>query len=130
MDMAGQILCYAYLRNTLDIYASLSTEQQASIALTLFVIAEGDPIGEESLQYEEALRRSGIAKQVITYKGAMHGFIEENNPEYELLHSKTSKSTEQECMACEAEAAIGQWIESAAGVRRSGLEVLQADHAE
>lgn len=111
VDVAGQILCYAYVRNTLDIYASLSPEQQASIAPALFVIAEGDPIGEGTLQYEEALRHSGIATQVITYKGAMHGFIEENNPEYEPLHSKTSKSPEQERMAREAEEAIGKWIE-------------------
>ena len=110
VNVAGQVLCYAYLRDTLDVYAALTQEQQASIAPALFVIAEGDPIGEGSLQYEEALRHSGVPTQVITYKGALHGFIEENNPEYEPLHSKASKSPEQERLAREAETAIGQWI--------------------
>ena len=111
VDVAGQILCYAYLRDTLDIYMAMTPEQQASIAPALFLIAEGDPIGEGSLQYEEALRNSGVATQVITCKGALHGFIEENNPEYEPLHRKASKSPEQEALARKAEAMIGQWIE-------------------
>ena len=110
VDVAGQVLCYAYLRDTLDVYAALTQDQQASIAPALFVIAEGDPIGEGSLRYEETLRRSGVTTQVITCKGALHGFIEENNPEYEPLHSKASKSPEQERLAREAETAIGQWI--------------------
>lgn len=44
------------------------------------------------------------------YDGAIHGFLEENNPEYEELHIKGSKSPEQEEMAREAEDFIGTWL--------------------
>ena len=48
--------------------------------------------------------------EIKTYSGAMHGFIEENNPEYEKLRSHASKSPEQEAMARDAENYIGNWI--------------------
>ena len=110
VDVAGQILCYSFLRDTLNRYEKMTAEQQSDLAPALFVIAEGDPIGEGSLQYEEALRSNSISTQILTYRGALHGFIEENNPEYETLHSKASKSPEQEQMARDAETKIGLWL--------------------
>ena len=67
-------------------------------------------IGKGSLDYESALKEYGVSTEVKTYDGAMHGFIEENNPEYGKLHSHPSMSEEQEIMARDAEAVIGTWI--------------------
>ena len=44
------------------------------------------------------------------YDGATHGFIEENNPEYEEFIITISKSPEQEEMAREAEEFIETWL--------------------
>ena len=78
----------------------------------LFVVAKGDPLGEGSLVYEKLLRDAGVLTDSIIYEGVMHGFIEENNPEYENLHAKnrTSKSDAAEKIAREAEDYIGNWI--------------------
>ena len=56
------------------------------------------------------LEANGVSAQVKKYDGAIHGFIEENNPEYEELSIKVSKSPEQEKMAREAEEFIGTWL--------------------
>ena len=106
VPVAGQIVCYGFLRDVMDIYAETSAEMPPS----LFVVAEGDPIGESSLTYAEALRERGVSVEIKTYSGAMHGFIEENNPEYEKLRSHASMSPEQEAIAREAENYIGNWI--------------------
>lgn len=44
------------------------------------------------------------------FKGAKHGFIEENNPEYEKLHFHDSKSPDQEILARQAEDYIKNWL--------------------
>ena len=110
ISLTGQIICYGFLRDVMELYGELSEEQRAALPSSLFIIAQGDPIGEGSLTYEQALRDSGVSTQVKTYSGAMHGFLEENNPEYEKLHSHASMSPEQEAMARDAENYIGRWI--------------------
>ncbi len=110
IPVAGQIICYGFLRDVMDIYTSLSETEQSTVSPSLFIIAAGDPIGEGTLQYEEALRMHHVSTDVKTYTGAMHGFIEENNPEYEKLNNHASMSPEQEVMARDAELYIGNWI--------------------
>ena len=110
IDISAQVLCYAYLRDTLEIYNVMSEEQKSSVAPTLFILAGNEPIGGGSLQYEEVLREHRVSTDVKVYDGALHGFIEENNPEYENLHSKASKSPEQEIMARDAENHIRDWL--------------------
>ena len=110
VPIAGQVLCYGFLRDVMDLFGALPEEQKNTMPRSLFVIAEGDPIGEASLKYEEALRESGVPTTIKNYSGALHGFLEENNPEYEPLHSHASMSPEQEAMARDAENYIGQWI--------------------
>ena len=110
VPVAGEIVCYGFLRDVMDIYGELSETQRRALPPSLFVIAEGDPISEGSLTYEAALRESGVPTDVKTYHGALHGFIEENNPEYEPLHSHASMSPEQETIARAAENDIGQWL--------------------
>ena len=73
-------------------------------------MADKDFISTGSLNYEKLLKENGIMTEVKFYEGAIHGFIEENNPEYEKLNFKASKSPEQEKMARDAENHIGFWI--------------------
>lgn len=110
IDVAAQVLCYPYLGGALETYNKLSQEQQNSIAPALFVLADNDPIGDGSLPYRDALEENGVHTELKQYSGAIHGFIEENNPEYEKLNNKPSKSPEQESMAREAEELIGTWL--------------------
>jgi hypothetical protein len=51
-----------------------------------------------------------VQTEVKVYDGALHGFIEENNPEYEKLHFHTSMAPEQEVMARDAEEYIFRWL--------------------
>lgn len=110
VDVAAQVLCYAYIGDMVDRCNALSLEQRATMAPALFVLADNDSFSEESLAYQEVLEANGVSAQVKQYDGAIHGFLEENNPEYEELHIKGSKSPEQEEMAREAEDFIGTWL--------------------
>ena len=91
-------------------YDTLTDEQKKSIAPALFILAGNEPVGGSSLQYKNALDSNSVQTELITYDDALHGFIEENNPEYEKRHFHDSKSPEQEKMAREAEDEIGKWI--------------------
>ena len=111
VSVKGQILCYAFVSDILEQYGQLSDDQKKTMPPALFILAGEEPIGKGSLDYKAALDESNVSTQLITYDGAMHGFIEENNPEYEKLHFKESKSPEQEIMARKAEEEIGKWID-------------------
>ena len=110
IDVKGQIICYGFLSDMMDQFSELYEEQKGTIPPALFILAGDEPIGKSSMEYEEALRKCGVSTEVKTYDGAIHGFIEENNPEYEKLHSHASMSPEQETMARDAENLIGEWI--------------------
>ncbi|MBQ7433491.1 MAG: alpha/beta hydrolase [Lachnospiraceae bacterium] len=110
IDVAAQVICYGFIKEVVDTYYAMTDEQRKTTAPALFILADHDPISDGSLKYEEALRENGVITDIKKYDGSMHGFIEENNPEYEKLHSKASKSPEQEIMARDAEAYIGDWI--------------------
>ena len=111
IDLAAQVLCYPAVGELPDNFRALSSEQQSNLPPALFVLADNDPISDNSLNYEAVLREAGVSTGVKKYDGAIHGFLEENNPEYENLPSgAASKSPEQETMAREAEAYIGEWL--------------------
>ena len=110
ITVKGQILCYAFLSDMLDKYPALTATQKSTMPSALFILADDEPIGKGSLDYEKALRENGVSTEVKVYDGAIHGFIEENNPEYEKLHFHDSKSPEQEVMARDAEDYIKAWI--------------------
>ena len=111
IDVAGQILCYSFIGEIVPKYNNLTKEQRESIAPTLFILADNDPISDGSLKYETVLKENNVKTEVKKYDGSKHGFIEENNPEYEDLKNITSKSEEQEILAREAEKYIKNWIE-------------------
>ena len=111
VDVAAQVLCYAYTGDAVERYSALTPAQQATMAPALFVLADNDSFSDDSLAYQEVLAENGVHTEVKGYDGSIHGFIEENNPEYEDLHIKVSKSPEQEQMAREAEAYIGAWFD-------------------
>lgn len=110
INVTGQIICYGFIKEVVETYNSFTDEQKATVAPALFVLADNDPISDGSLKYEEALRLGGVSTEVKKYEGAKHGFIEENNPEYEKLHDVASKSHEQEIMARDAENDIKEWL--------------------
>lgn len=83
----------------------------AIVLVCLAALADNDSFSDDSLAYQEVLAENDVYTEVKGYDGAIHGFIEENNPEYEDLHIKVSKSPEQEQMAREAEAYIGAWLD-------------------
>lgn len=110
ITVKGQILCYPFISDILEQYNGLNDEQKKTIPPALFILAGDEPIGKGSLEYKSALDENGVSTELMTYDGALHGFIEENNPEYEKLHFHDSKSPEQEKMARQAENDIGKWI--------------------
>jgi acetyl esterase/lipase len=118
VSIKGQILCYTFISDMADQFALLSAAEKAGMPSALFVTVKGDPISQGSLKYETLLRENGAATQILSYENVKHGFIEENNPEYEQLHdkNKTSKSPEAEKIAREAESAIGSWIRAEAAL--------------
>ena len=103
VDAAAQVICYGFIKEVVETYTAMGDEQRTTLAPALFILADNDPISDGSLQYEAALRQNGVKTEVKKYEGAIHGFLEENNPEYEKLNSKQSKSPEQEAMARDAE---------------------------
>ena len=102
IDVAGQIICYGFLKDANDTYLSFDKAARKTTAPALFILADNDPISDGSLKYRQSLADNGVSAQVKKYDGAMHGFIEENNPEYDVLKA-VSKSPEQEAMARDAE---------------------------
>lgn len=110
ITVRGQILCYAFLSDILEQYDALTDEQKETIPPALFLLAGDEPIGKGSLDYQAALEAHGVHTEAKIYDGALHGFIEENNPEYETLHNKSSKSPAQEVMARDAEDYILHWV--------------------
>ena len=112
INVKGQMLCYAFLSDILEQYDELSDEEKKTIADALFILAGDEPIGKGSLDYEKVLRENGVPTEVKVYDNVKHGFIEENNPEYEELHdkNKTSKSKEAEVIARESEDYMNTWV--------------------
>ena len=112
VTVKGQILCYPFISDILEQYNELTDVQKETIPPALFILAGDEPIGKGSLEYKTALDENSVPTELVTYDGAIHGFIEENNPEYEKLHFHDSKSPEQEKMARQAEIKIGNWLQN------------------
>ncbi len=112
IPIKGQILCYAFLGDVMELYSALTDRQKQNIPDALFILAGDEPIGNSSLEYESALKTNGISTNIKIYDDVKHGFIEENNPEYDILHkkNKSSKSPEAEKIARDAEQYIKTWI--------------------
>ncbi len=112
VNIKGQILCYAFIGDIMEQFATLTDEQKQNIPSALFILAGDEPISKGSLAYEALIRENSIHTNVKVYDEAKHGFIEENNPEYEVLHkkNKTSKSPEAEVIARQAEQYINDWM--------------------
>ena len=110
IKIKGQILCYAYIKDIIVKFNKLENKIKKNIPSALFILADNDFISNGSLDYEKVLRENGINTEIKKYLKSKHGFIEENNPEYEKLNFKESKSPEQEIMARDAENYIRIWI--------------------
>ena len=109
IDIAGQIICYGFIKEVNETYLSQDESFRRSLCPSLFILADNDPISEGSLIYQKSLEENGIDTEVKKYDDSRHGFIEENNQEYEVLKA-AGKSPEQEDMARDAEKYIFDWI--------------------
>lgn len=112
VDVAAQVLCYPFIKDALDLYTALPEWQQQHLAPALFILVKDDPISQGSRPYEQLLREHGVLTCIIQYDKAIHGFLEENNPEYDRMPEAASKSPEQERYARDAERKIGQWLKN------------------
>lgn len=112
IEIKGQVLCYAFLSDILDQYNTLTDTEKKIMPSALFILAGDEPLGKASLDYGKILKENGAKTDIKIFDDVKHGFIEENNPEYEKLNKKnrTSKSPEAEVIAREAEDYIKEWI--------------------
>lgn len=111
IQIAGQVIAYGFIKEVNETYLSWQEAARKKVAPALFILADNDPISEGSLIYQKSLAQNGVATKVVVYPKALHGFIEENNPEYDVLKT-TSKSPAQEVLARQAEREIGAWIQA------------------
>ena len=82
---------------------------------TLFVLAGQDPISQKAKPFIEEMKEEGRTVSVIDYPEAVHSFIESNNPEGltgATVDMSQVVNAEQENLARQAEAAIGEWLDS------------------
>lgn len=107
-DVAGQIICYGFLKEANYTYLAMDEADRTSIAPALFILADNDPISESSLTYQKSLEANGIPTQVKKYKGALHTFME-GTLNMESLASFI-RISEQELLARQAENLVGEWI--------------------
>ncbi|MFI3079942.1 dienelactone hydrolase family protein [Streptococcus sp. 2021WUSS124] len=93
-------------------YAALASEL---LVKEQFDLAGQDPISQKAKPFIEDMKEAGRTVDVIEYPEAVHSFIESNNPEG-LTGATTDMSqvvnAEQENLARQAEAAIGDWLDS------------------
>lgn len=91
VNVRGQILCYAYHGDMTEVFTSMSKTEKDTVPPAFFVLADKDSFSTDSLKYEQTLRDYGIATEVKAYKNVLHGFIEQNNPEYDRLQKSTAR---------------------------------------
>lgn len=101
------VLCYPWTRG-------LPTDSLAeSLPRTMFVLAGQDPISQNAKEYAQRVKDAGVETNVLEYPDARHSFIESNNPEGSEDSAAVADgvvSPEQEEMARDAEAKVGQWL--------------------
>lgn len=112
VDVAAQVLCYAFVGEAVKTYQALRPDQQQSIAPALFLLADNDPISDASLTYEASLRQAGVSTAVVRCLSAKHAFLEETNPEYADLKTATANTPDQKLLAQEAEQDIKSWLDT------------------
>lgn len=108
-DLAGLIMAYPWT-------TGLSVGNQGEhFPPTLFVLAGQDPISQKAKPFMEDIKKAGRTVDVIDYPEAVHSFIESNNPEGltgATVDMSQVVNADQENLARQAEAAIGDWLDS------------------
>ena len=111
IPIKGQIICYGLTANTTERFKALPKELKEKLPPSLFVLAgKDDAMNKGQQEYIEAIRSEGRQADVVIYDNALHGFMEQNDPETEKLYFKDARSPEQERLAKEAEREVGAWL--------------------
>ena len=106
-DIESLVMCYPWTTGLPDDHLSESCPR------TLFILAGEDPISQKSKKYAETMKAVGVDVETTEYDGAVHSFIESNNPEGANDTSADMESVispKQEALARETEKKIGEWI--------------------
>ncbi len=106
----AQIIGYGYLKNGIELYNKIPSEyRKLSNTLILFT-TESDFISESMREYYELLQDNSVSVSKLEYPDANHGFLEENNPEYDNLEESVGRSEEQKGYMMDAESKIKDWL--------------------
>ncbi|HEL1596320.1 TPA: alpha/beta hydrolase [Streptococcus suis] len=109
VELAGLIMAYPWT-------TGLSVVHQGdNFPPTLFVLAGQDPISQNAKTFMKEMEAAGRTVDVVDYPKAVHSFIESNNPEGltgATLDMSQVVNAEQESLAREAEATIGDWLKT------------------
>lgn len=106
-EPAGLVLCYPW---TTGLSAKVLNAEWCS---TLFILAGQDQISQNAKPYAESMKNAGIEVMIKEYEGAVHSFIESNNPEGTMGGTEGMEDVitpEQEGLARDAENFIKEWI--------------------
>lgn len=106
----AQILGYGYLKNGMEQYKEIPDEYKKLCNTLIIFTNKDDFISESMREYYNLLERHSVPVTKLEYPNVNHGFLEENNPEYEKLSDLPGRSEEQEKYMIDAENKIVEWI--------------------
>ena len=106
----AQVIGYGYLRNGIDLFNEIPSEYKKLCSTLLVFTAKDDFISESMREYNDLLVGNSVPVLKLEYPNANHGFLEENNSEYENINELTGRSEEQEKYMIDAENKIKEWI--------------------
>lgn len=74
-----------------------SDDELKNICPTVIAVCGADPLGADAVLYAEKLIRNGVEVHFRRFEGALHGFIEENQPGYTQGRPTQSKEQQEYC---------------------------------
>ncbi len=105
-----QIIGYGYLKDGIELYNKVPCEYRKLSNTLIIFTTESDFISESMREYYDILQENSVSVAKLEYPDANHGFLEENNPEYENLEESVGRSEEQKRYMMDAESKIRDWL--------------------
>lgn len=106
----GQVIGYGYLRDGIEQYQKIPDENKPLCNTLIVFTNKDDFILSTMRKYYDILKKDNVSVSKLELPNANHGFLEENNPEYNFEGKFPGRGEEQEKYMYEAEAAIEEWI--------------------